>query len=268
MKKFKSLIAVLLIFSMLFAVGCSSVKMPVEDEVSTTENKDDYYEEEESSSTKKPDYEDLIKNFVPTELNTFDLNVGDEATVTFGSAVVNGKTVAYSSNESVVTVTDSGEVTAVGAGSAYVILSSADGGVSVIYRYDVRDGASKESAKEESEEITEVVIKEESKEDSDEEAEEKTNTLNLPEIPGVDFAYEIENFVSTGLNTKTLKVGDGHTPTAAVWAKNGGSCYTSDASVVEVAKNGNVFAKGAGTAYVVITGMGGMYDIYKYEVNG
>lgn len=105
-------------------------------------------------------------------------------------------------------------------------------------------------------------------ENTEENTGENTDTSGLPEIPGVDFAYEIENFVSTPLNTTTLKVGEGHTPTAAVWAKNGGSCYTSDASVVEVAKNGNVFAKGAGTAYVVITGIGSMYDVYKYEVVG
>ena len=41
---------------------------------------------------------------------------------------------------------------------------------------------------------------------------------NLPEIEGVDFAYEIEYFNSTPLNTFHLKVGDSHTPTASVWA--------------------------------------------------
>ena len=89
---------------------------------------------------------------------------------------------------------------------------------------------------------------------------------NLPAIEGVDFAYEIEYFNSTMLNTFTLRVGDKHTPTASVWAGDEDSCYSSDESVVFVAKNGNVFAKGRGTAYVVIKGIGNMFEIYKYIV--
>ncbi|MBR0359539.1 MAG: hypothetical protein IIX21_00300 [Clostridia bacterium] len=89
---------------------------------------------------------------------------------------------------------------------------------------------------------------------------------NLPAIEGVDFAYEIEYFNSTMLNTFTLRVGDKHTPTASVWAGDEDSCYSSDESVVFVAKNGNVFAKGRGTAYVVIKGIGNMFKIYKYIV--
>lgn len=89
---------------------------------------------------------------------------------------------------------------------------------------------------------------------------------NLPEIEGIDFAYEIEYFNSTALNTFTLKVGDSHTPTAAVWAGAEDSCYSSDESVVFVAKNGNVFAKGRGTAYVLIKGSTKMFEVYKYIV--
>lgn len=89
---------------------------------------------------------------------------------------------------------------------------------------------------------------------------------NLPAIEGIDFAYEIEYFNSTMFNTFTLKVGDSHTPTAAVWAGEDDSCYSSDESVVFVAKNGNVFAKGKGTAYVIIKGVGDMFEIYKYTV--
>ena len=102
--------------------------------------------------------------------------------------------------------------------------------------------------------------------DFEENTEENIDTSGLPEIPGVDLAYEIEYFVESGFNTHTLKVGEGHTPLAAGWTQVGGKCYTTDESVVEVAKNGNVFARGEGTAYVVITGMSGMYDIYKYIV--
>lgn len=88
---------------------------------------------------------------------------------------------------------------------------------------------------------------------------------NLPEIDGVDFLYEIENFNSTFHNTHTLKVDEMHTPSAAVWAQRG-SCYTSDESVVTVAKNGNVKGISRGTAYVVIVGSTGMYEVYKYMV--
>ena len=90
---------------------------------------------------------------------------------------------------------------------------------------------------------------------------------NLPEIDGVDFAYEIEYFNSTMFNTFTLKVGDSHTPTASVWADGSedGHCFSSNESVVFVARNGNVFAKGRGTAYVVIKGIG-QYEVYKYIV--
>ena len=91
---------------------------------------------------------------------------------------------------------------------------------------------------------------------------------NLPYIEGIDFAYEIEYFNSTMLNTFTLKEGDSHTPTASVWAHDEGQCFSSDESVVFVAKNGNVFAKGRGTAYVIIKSSisSDMFEIYKYVV--
>lgn len=90
---------------------------------------------------------------------------------------------------------------------------------------------------------------------------------NIPYVEGVDFAYEIEYFNSTMFNTFYLNVGDSHTPTASVWADAGedGHCFTTDESVAFVAKNGNVFAKGRGTAYVLIKGIG-MYEVYKYIV--
>lgn len=88
---------------------------------------------------------------------------------------------------------------------------------------------------------------------------------NLPVIEDVDFLYEIENFNSTPFNTFNLKVGAMHTPTAAVWAQSG-NCYTSDESVATVAKNGNVKGISRGTAYVVIVGSTGMYEVYKYII--
>ncbi len=176
MKKFKSLLAVVLTFAMLFALaGCA--------EKPQAEREDDETEAKETSSE------------TSSETNTPETNTPD---------------------------------------------------------YDVSD----ENAENDFEENTE------------ENTEENIDTSGLPEIPGVDLAYEIEYFVESGFNTHTLKVGEGHTPLAAGWTQVGGKCYTTDESVVEVAKNGNVFARGVGTAYVVITGMSGMYDIYKYEVVG
>ena len=101
--------------------------------------------------------------------------------------------------------------------------------------------------------------------DEDEDVIPEADLSNLPEIEGVDLLYEIENFNSTFFNTFTLEVDEMHTPTAAVWAQSG-SCYTSDESVVTVAKNGNVKGISRGTAYVVIVGSTGMYEVYKYMV--
>ncbi len=85
---------------------------------------------------KQLDYDAIIDSFVPDSLNTFRLSVGD---IHKPSAAVwlNGSHGAvYSSDESVVTVTDLGKVTAVGEGSAYVIIV---GGTKMYkcYRYDV-----------------------------------------------------------------------------------------------------------------------------------
>jgi hypothetical protein len=92
---------------------------------------------------------------------------------------------------------------------------------------------------------------------------------DLPTIDGIDFANEIKNFNSTKLNTYELKVGEGHSPTASVWTKTGGECFTSDDSVVTVNSSGNVFAQGKGTAYVIIkASLGDMFEIYKYVVKG
>lgn len=94
--------------------------------------------------------------------------------------------------------------------------------------------------------------------------------LTIAAIPalaaGFDFETAISKFQSTPLNTITLEVSKTHTPTAAVWAKNGAAaCYSSDEAVVTVAKDGTVTAVGAGTAYVAIDA-GSMYELYCYIV--
>ncbi|MCD7883303.1 MAG: zinc-ribbon domain-containing protein [Lachnospiraceae bacterium] len=82
---------------------------------------------------------------------------------------------------------------------------------------------------------------------------------------------EIDDFVSTGLNTITLSVSGNneHKPEAAIWGENNISCYSSDESVVTVSSGGKVTAVGEGSAYVVIIGsVGTLYisESYKYVV--
>ena len=45
------------------------------------------------------------------------------------------------------------------------------------------------------------------------------------------------SFEGDTLNTKALRIEQADSPTAAVLAKSGGKCYTSDASVVTVVSN-------------------------------
>ena len=190
---------------------------------------------------KEINYQAMIDSFVAGPLNTFELTIGDEhapnATVWLKNQAANGT--AYTSDESVVTVTEFGKVTAVGEGTAYIVITAQNGAMFEVYRYDVYAEAP------------------------------EADLSNLPAIDGVDLATEIANFNSTPLNTYELKIGKSHTPTAAVWTGTGAACYTTDAKVVEVAANGNVTAKGKGTAYVVIkSSIGNMFEIYKYVVNG
>lgn len=185
------------------------------------------------------DYQDMIDEFVPSRLNTFELEIGEMDKPTAAVWLMSGNGTAYSSDESVVTVSDGGKVTAVGEGSAYVVITISS--MYEVYRYDVHGAAA------------------------------EADSSGLPAIEGVDFAAEIANFVSTSLNTYELKVGDTHSPTAALWAKNGGRCYTSDDSVVTVNTSGTVTAVGNGTAYVIITigeGISSLFQIYQYIVYG
>lgn len=187
----------------------------------------------------KIDYDKMIAGFVADSLNTFELTIGEEHAPT-AQVWIQGSgtgTTTYSSDEKVVTINEMGKVTAVGEGSAYVVITAQFGAMHEVYRYDVYAPAP------------------------------EADLSNLPAIEGVDFAGQIAMFASTPLNTKELHVGEAHTPTASVWAQNGGTCYTSDAKVVSVAPNGAVTAKARGTAYVVIkSGIGNMFEMYKYIV--
>lgn len=227
----KKLVAGLLVIMVMFSfTGCGMVDKVLEKFETTLS-------QTATNETKELDYDAIIESFVAGPLNTFELYIDESHAPTATVWLKNGMGSVYSSDESVVTVTNLGKVSAVGEGTAYVIIGAMNNSMYEIYRYDVFVKAP------------------------------EANLSNLPEINGVDFLKEIENFNSTPLNTRELKVGGAHSPTASVWAQSGGKCFTSDASVVSVSDNGTVSAQGRGTAYVVITsGIGSMFEIYKYIV--
>lgn len=85
---------------------------------------------------KELDYDAIIDSFVPDSLNTFQLSVGDIHKPNAAVWLQGSRGAVYSSDESVVTVTELGKVTAVGQGSAYVIIVGG-GRMNACYRYDV-----------------------------------------------------------------------------------------------------------------------------------
>lgn len=233
------------------AVGAAIADEPAEpaittviEEVYTEPESTDYITEAETDPETEPvtdgyDYRSMIDSFVPSTLNVFELTVGEAHSP--GAAIwldgVGGG--YYSDNDSVVTVNKYGKVTAVGRGSAHVVIVSPIGNGSMyqVYRYDVYG------------EVPDADLS------------------KLPTIDGIDFSAEIEAFEEDPLNTFELKIEQTHSPTASVWAKNGGKCYTSDEDVVMIDPNGTVTAVGEGTAYVIITSsVGDMFQIYKYQI--
>lgn len=196
------------------------------------------YVDEKESSEKSIKFEKMIAGFEESPLNVFELTLGENHVP--GAAIWIEKTggPTYSGAPDVVTVNKYGKVTAVGKGEAFVVIvSPISDAMYQVYKYVVYG------------EVPEADLS------------------RLPVIDGIDFEKEIENFEETPLNTKTLKVDQADSPTAAIWAQNGGKCYTSDDSVVAVDSNGTVSAVGEGTAYVIIkSGIGNMFEMYKYKV--
>ena len=83
----------------------------------------------------------------------------------------------------------------------------------------------------------------------------------------IDYQKMIDSFVPDSFNTKSLAVGEVDGPQARIWLQNGmGTAYTSNDKVVTISDLGKVTAVGTGSAYVVITGMGGMFEVYRYDV--
>ena len=68
------------------------------------------------------DYDAIIESFVSDNLNTFELTVGEAHAPGAAIWLDSGKGSVYTSDENVVTVTELGKVTAVGEGTAYVII--------------------------------------------------------------------------------------------------------------------------------------------------
>ena len=224
--------ALLLVVMFAFSfAGCKNKEETVNKESDTVVN-----EKQEKEEFKELDYEAMINSFVSDSSNTIEIKTGETHSPDACIWLENSGGTVYTSDETIVTVSDMGEVTAVSEGSAYVVIGGQNNSVSAIYRYDV------------SLDVT------------------KADLSALPVIEGVDFALEIENFNSTPINTFELKTGETDVPPAAVWASEG-SCYTSDYTVATVAEDGTVIAAGKGTAYVIIkAGVGDMFKIYKYVV--
>ena len=83
------------------------------------------------------DYQKEIENFVQSPNNSFELKVGESDEPLAAIWVKNGGS-AYSENENVVTVDEKGKVTAVGVGSAHVVLAGSTG-MADVYLYTVTE---------------------------------------------------------------------------------------------------------------------------------
>ncbi|MBE7041551.1 MAG: hypothetical protein E7400_06255 [Ruminococcaceae bacterium] len=84
------------------------------------------------------DYDKMIESYVPDHFNDITLSVGDVdgpgARVWLESKLGS----VYTSDESVVTISDLGKVTAVGPGTAYVVITGPTGLLFEVYRYTVQ----------------------------------------------------------------------------------------------------------------------------------
>lgn len=89
------------------------------------------------------DFETAIAEFKSTPLNTIALEVGETHTPTAAIWAEHGSATCYSNNESVVTVSKAGTVTAVGEGAAYVAIDT--GAMYELYCYNVSSDSKVES---------------------------------------------------------------------------------------------------------------------------
>lgn len=187
-------------------------------------------------------YQEMIDSFVSNKLNTFELSVGEahKPQASLWLQTMNGE--VYTSDPNVIQISDLGKVTAVGEGSAYVVICCAT--LYQVYRYDVY-GASNDVSN------------------------GGTQSIMPGKHPGAAYDHDayIEVFVSNKLNTFSLLIGQDHKPNASVWMNGPNSAvYTSDPSVVSVSELGQVSAVGEGVAYVIYYA-GTLVQVYMYEVS-
>ena len=89
---------------------------------------------------------------------------------------------------------------------------------------------------------------------------------DLPEIEGIDFADEIDNFVEDHFNVHELDVDEKAKHGYELFARDGdGEGYSSDESVATISHKGTITAKGKGTAYVLLKA-GNTYKVEKVVV--
>ena len=84
------------------------------------------------------DYDKMIESYVPDHFNTKTLSVGDIDGPSARIWLENKLGSVYTSDESVVTISDLGKVTAVGPGTAYVVITGPAGFLFEVYHYTVQ----------------------------------------------------------------------------------------------------------------------------------
>lgn len=83
------------------------------------------------------DYQKMIDSYVEDSFNTEDLVIGEDDAPSARVWLKDGKGTVYTSDENVVTVSDLGKVTAVGEGSAFVVITTNRGKMFEVYKYNV-----------------------------------------------------------------------------------------------------------------------------------
>lgn len=90
---------------------------------------------------------------------------------------------------------------------------------------------------------------------------------DLPEIEGIDFEEEIEDFVEDSFNVHKLDVGEKTKHQHELFARAyDAKAYSSDESVATISDKGTITAKDKGTAYVMLVLPNSQYYINKVVV--
>lgn len=167
----------------------------------------------------------VISDFVSDKLNTYNLDIGDTHKPTAALWAEAGGYV-YSSDPNVITISSGGKVTAVGNGTAYVIISSKSLNMYEVYKYIVGDKTHQVDFDKLIEEYVPSVL--------------DSIVLKVGEVhkPGA-----------------ALWISDGS-----------GTVYSSNESVVTISEYGKVTAVGKGTAHIVIVAKTGMTKVYLYTI--